>query len=120
MKRRRHAARPVRQGAVEPFRSTEEAWFWFIRCQRARLEGARFEGVSATVRPCDPDDVYRAIMALVRRGALRLAHLRVLLDYGFRDRPPDGRVAGETKAARLWDEGLDRLTTVLKGKGIVE
>ncbi len=106
--------------AGDPFASAEEAWFWFIRCQCARLQGARFEpGRAETRRPCDPDDLYRAVMGLHRARRLGGDHLRVLGVFGLREQPPDRRRREEEHPARLWDEALDLLTTVLKAKGIV-
>lgn len=102
------------------FSSAEEAWFWFIRCHQVRREGAQFcDGSRQFARPCDADDIYRAVMALVRRGILAGKHLAVLGRFGLAGRPPDVRSAEEKTAALLWDEALDRLTTILRGKGIV-
>ncbi len=106
--------------AVLPFVDAEEAWFWFMRCQRARNEGARFKNAAGgPVRPCDPDDLYRAVMALLRRRLIGRDHLKVLAHFGFREAPPDPRLAEQSGAYRLWCEALDRLTTVLKSKGII-
>lgn len=120
MPRRRYVPRGQKEGIVTPFQSAEEAWFWFVRCQRAREQGRRFSDGSTLIRPCDPDDIYRIALRLSRRGPLALSHLRVLADFGFMDRPPDARVRSEERQARLWDEALDRLTTVFREKGIVE
>ncbi len=104
-----------------PFSSAEEAWFWFIRCQRLRRDGARPKDRPDTSgRPCEPDDLPRAAKNLWRAGVIRRAHLSVLERYGCLDRPPDARCPEEEQPARLWDEALDRLTTVLKTKGIVQ
>jgi hypothetical protein len=104
-----------------PFLNAEEAWFWFIRSQRARLEGARLRRDEADVaRPCDPDDIYCALMELVREKILGRHHMKVLACFGINERPPDNRVRSEQKAFRFWDEALDRLATVLKKKGIIE
>ncbi len=120
MKRPRYVPRPVTIQAAQCFQSAEEAWFWFIRAQRARREGLRHAGSGLMVRPCESDDVYLAAVHLMRAGVIGKAHLRVLLTYGGKDRPPDPRVRDEAWAARLWDEALDRMTTVLRRKGIVE
>jgi hypothetical protein len=103
-----------------PFSHAAEAWFWFVHCQRVRREGARLQG-GATVfrRPCDPDDIYCAIMRLHSRALVTSAHLRVLAAYGLRGSPPDTRCAEERSAARLWDEAIDRLSTPLREKGII-
>ena len=107
--------------AVQPFVDAEEAWFWFMRSQRARAEGGCFRGASGgPVRPCDPDDLYRAVMGLLRRRLISRHHVKVLATFGFNDCPPDPRIGDQVRAYDLWQEALDRLTTVLKGKGIVE
>ena len=104
-----------------PFATAEEAWFWYIRCQRVRWEGARFlEGFGDMKRPCDPDDLYRAVMQLYRQRRIDHHHLHVLAAFGACERPPDSRVRDEEPAARLWDQAFDRLTPVLRGKGIVD
>ena len=121
MPRTRYIPKAYHDLPTVPFIDVEQAWFWFIRCQQARRDGARFDTVSGGVRrPCDPDDIYRAAAGLKRRGAISGAHLRVLAAYGLAGRPPDPRCREEVWPARLWAEALDRLTTVLKAKGIVE
>ena len=119
MKRKRYFPKPLPGGAVRPFDTAEEAWFWFVRAHKARRDGCRFEGTGGMVRPCEADDVYLAALSLVRAGVLRVLHLRTLLDFGLRDRAPDARLRDEARAARLWDEALDRMTTVLRRKGIL-
>jgi len=107
--------------AVLPFIDAEEAWFWFMHSQRARAEGGQFRGASGgTARPCDPDDLYRAVMDLARRRLIGRAHLKVLAHFGYNDCPPDPRIDNEVRAHSLWSEALDRLTTVLKSKGIID
>jgi len=121
MSRQRFTPRPFYQTPTAPFSNAEEAWFWFIRCQKARADGARFEaGMGATGRPCDPDDLYRAVKHLERKRRITLEHLRTLADFGLRERPPDPRCREEEHPARLWDEALDKLSTVLRTKGIIE
>jgi len=122
MKRKlRFVPRPAYEVSTTPFASAEEAWFWFIRCQRVRREGVQFsDGSSETMRPCDPDDVYRAIMTLLRNRKIGGEHLQVLGVFGLEERPPDPRRRDEERPARLWDEALDRLATVLRRKGIIE
>ena len=114
MKRKRYFPRPQPAGAVRPFDTAEGAWFWFMRAHRARRDGQRFEGGGGMARPCEADDVYLAAVSLVRARVLKALHLRTLLEFGARDRPPD-----EAWPARLWDEALDRMTTVLRRKGIL-
>jgi hypothetical protein len=117
---RRYAHRPARVVATVAFDTTEEAWFWFSRCQRLRREGARFEADrSRASRPCDPDDIAACVSDLARRRVLARPHIRVLAAYGLLSRPPDARDRAEASDARLWDEALDRLATPLMRKGIV-
>ncbi len=120
MPRKRFAHRGLRERTESPFHSSEEAWFWYTRCQRARLDGARFDGSSGVDRPCDPDDVYRVMKTLIRADRLNVKHLRVLLDYGFMNRPPDPRVQVEEPAARMWEYAMDQLKVPLCEKGIIE
>lgn len=104
-----------------PFINAEEAWFWFVRSQRARLEGMKLQSDEADIaRPCDPDDLYRVLMALVRSRVLGRHHMKVLANFGLLERTPDPRLREEQRAHFLWEEALDRMTTVLKQKGIVE
>ncbi len=121
MKRRKYAPRSFGCATGVPFESAEEAWFWFVRCQKARWDGARFEeGAAHCIRPCDPDDLYRALKELRRRRLVEVDHIRVLTRFGFAERPPDRRLRDEVLPWRLWTEAIDQLTTVLRRKGIVE
>lgn len=108
------------EGAVTPFATTEEAWFWFIQAQQARNEGARVAaGQGLTGRPCEPLDILKAVDGLYRQRRLVMDHLLVLRHYGRRMMAPDPRRVREAVAARLWREALDRLEPVLVRKGIV-
>lgn len=110
----------TQQPAAAPFCSAEEAWFWFIRCLRARRDGARFQNSNnGSARPCEPDDLYLAVMRLFISRRIGKEHLQVLEAFGLRETPPDPRRQEEQRAARLWDMALDRLETILKSKGIV-
>ena len=74
-----HSARDI-----TPFSSARQAWFWFVRCQTARIEGARVVAdAGEVVRPCDPDDVYNAVMRLKKGGILGDRHLQVLEYFGL-------------------------------------
>lgn len=120
MGRERYVPRPLNRATGEPFATAEEAWLWFARCQIARLDGVRFTaGIGDVARPCDPDDIYRAMDGLFRRRAIGRDHLQVLGRFGLRLAAPDP-FAGDTPAeAALWAEALDRLAATLRGKGIV-
>ncbi len=114
------APRPLSDRPAEPFMTAEEAWLWFARCQMARIEGVRFTADQGDVgRPCDPDDIYRAVLFLRRDQVLGERHIAVLGRFGCRLSPPDPW-AGDTSAeAADWSEALDRLTPILRRKGIV-
>ncbi len=120
MTRKRYVLPTGRHEFTTPFATAEEAWFWFIRCQKARQDGARFEsGASEFIRPCDPDDLYRAVMGLARKRRIGSDHLWVLEKYGLSERPPDSRITDEQRSCRLWKEAFDRLSPVLEEKQIV-
>jgi len=108
-------------GATLLFGSAEEAWFWYVRCQKARADGARFmKSANQIIRPCDPDDVYRVVIGLARRRSLTRGHLKVLNTYGNFERPPDPRCREEALPFRLWDEALGRMELILRAKEIIE
>lgn len=110
------------QGAPQavPFESVEEAWFWFIAAQQARVDGARFiAGQGPVARPCEPLDILKVLDRLHRNRRLIMDHLLVLRHYGRRMLPPDPRRVKEVRAHKLWCEALDRLEQPLQRKGIV-
>lgn len=114
------AVRVLSERPAEPFGNVEEAWFWFWQCQIARDEGARFvAGAGQIARPCDPDDIACAALSLARRHIIDRRHLRVLAEYGRALAPPDARLPDQVVALQLWEDALDRLSTVLRAKGIV-
>ncbi len=124
MKRPKFAHRSGRRAAdaetAEPFDTAEEAWLWAMSCLVAREDGARFvAGLGLQERPCSPDDLIVSAERMGASGRLKPPHLQVLAGYGRRLLAPDRRTRGERKAARLWDEALDLLTTVWRRKGIV-
>lgn len=103
-----------------PFDSAEEAWFWFIRAQEARNDGARFAaGQGLLPRPCEPLDIMRVLDRLYRTRRLVRDHLLVLRHYGRRDMAPDPRRVKEARAYQIWEEALERIESVLVAKGIV-
>jgi len=105
----------------KPFSTAEEAWFWYVRCHKARRDGARFENRTGPFcRPCEPDDLYRAVKGLALKRIIGREHLRVLNHFGFQERAPDPRCREEERSFALWDEALDRLSSILKAKDIVE
>ncbi|MBT3360626.1 MAG: hypothetical protein HN403_13460 [Rhodospirillales bacterium] len=120
MPRERINPKPLYETPTLQFADAEEAWFWFCRCQQLRDAGARLDnGPGDTARPCEPDDIYRTVKGLAKMRRIGGEHLRVLSRFGLRDAPPDRRCREESRAARLWDESIDRLTTALRRKAIV-
>lgn len=105
--------------AAEPFASAEAAWFWYMQCQIARIEGARFNAGLGTARPCEPMDIYRAVVRLYRGRVLTQAHLTTLASFGRALTPPDPRRPDQARETRLWSEALSHLGDALRIKGIV-
>ncbi|MBI3443837.1 MAG: hypothetical protein HY055_00330 [Magnetospirillum sp.] len=100
-----------------PFATTADAVVWYIQCQSARDGGARFtSGLGQVPRPCAPDDIAREVLRLHRRKILRLSHLRIMGRLGRLD----STQIPCPHEIDLWNEALDRLSTPLRTKGIVE
>lgn len=119
--RKRSAPAPHAVSNVELFADSAEAWFWFAHCQMLRRDGARLVRDNARwCRPCEPDDIYRTVIGLRRSGDLSRRHLSVLARYGSMLRPPDAREPHENGDARLWEQALDRMTTPLRAKNIIQ
>ncbi len=118
-----HASRaPIRatMNTVEPFHSSEEAWFWTAAALEARAAGARIiSGLGRAARPCEPDDVVRCLDRLYRQRRIDLVHVKVLKEFGDKGVAPDHRHPGDRGALRLWREALTRLEWPLRAKGIV-
>lgn len=115
-----YGVRPVQQKPCELFSSAEQAWFWFLAAQKAKEEGARFTaGLAEVPKPCEPIDILKVVDRLYRHRRLMMDHIMVLRHYGQRMCPPDSRRPKEIRAARLWNEAMDRMETVLIDKGIV-
>jgi hypothetical protein len=116
----RHTPKPQNTAAATPFDSAEDAWFWFIKAQQARIDGARFShGLGVTARPCEPVDILQVVDRLYRQKNLTMDHLLVLRHYGRRMLPPDPRRAKEIRAWRLWTEALVQLAPPLEAKKII-
>ena len=121
MRRQRYFPKNHGQQPATAFESAEEAWFWFVRCQQVRRDGAKLDPeLDSTSRPCDPDDVYCAADRLLRTGLIGSAHAKVLGYFGLLQQTPDSRCPEQAQAARFWTEAMDRLSSPLRAKGIVE
>ncbi len=105
---------------IEHFMNAEEAWFWFVRSEKARAERAKATDTKSIYdRPCDPDDVFRWVKQLYDGGALATGHLVVMGHYGFLDRLPDPDADEEVVDYIMWTDAFDMLETVLIDKGVV-
>jgi hypothetical protein len=102
-----------------PFESAEAAWFWYIAAAQAMADGARIKAGLSVVRPCEPVDIFRAVEVLYRRKSLTMDHVLVLRHYGRRGLAPDKNRAKEIRAARLWQEALEKLSVIFEQKKII-
>ena len=112
--------RQTHQEGNQPFETAQEAWFWFIKAQEARNDGARYKaGLSLIARPCEPTDILKILDRLYRQRLLLRDHLLVLRHYGRRQYAPDPRRVKEAIAHKLWVEAFERIEPVLLRKKIV-
>lgn len=119
--RDKYALRYTPDVVPQPFLSAEEAWFWFVESQEARMDGARFAaGHGLIPRPCEPVDILKVVDQLYRHRRLLRDHLLVLRHYGRRRLPPDERRTKELRAHTLWNQALDRMEEIFLRKGIVK
>lgn len=106
--------------SVEHFTNAEEAWFWFVRSEKARAERAKAADTKSIFgRPCDPDDVFRWVKQLYDGGGLATGHLMVMGQYGFLDRVPDPANDDEVVDYIMWTDAFEALESVLVQKGAV-
>jgi hypothetical protein len=105
--------------AGEPFAAASEAWFWYMACHQARLDGARVVAGLGVGRPCEPGDVQRLVLRMYRAGELSTAQLRVLVRYGRMMLAPDPGRPEHVTDLLLWQRALARIDPALRAKGIV-
>jgi hypothetical protein len=106
--------------AGQPFASAADAWFWYMACHQATIDGARIvAGRGLVARPCEPADIHLATLKLLRSGQLRPHHLRIMVRYGRMMMPPDPGRAPQARDWTLWREAMAELTVALTAKGIV-
>lgn len=104
-----------------PFEDATEAWFWFIKAQEARNDGARYTaGMSLLPRPCEPSDFLKILDRLYRNRILLRDHFLVLRHYGRRQLAPDNRRVKESIAFKLWNEAFEKIEPILIKKNIVQ
>lgn len=123
MKRRTAPARRAEpETPFHRFASAEEAWYWFMRCEKARAEGARSERRGAYgERPCAPADIMRWVSQLYYADVLFPLHLQVMGEYGYLDEPPDPEQGVEATVDYLiWFDAFQKLEPFLRRKGVVE
>ena len=105
---------------IERFCDAEEAWFWFVRSEKARAERAKATDTKSVFdRPCDPDDIFRWVKQLYDAGGLATGHLMVMGQYGFLDRVPDPANDDEVVDHIIWVDAFETIESVLIDKGIV-
>jgi hypothetical protein len=102
-----------------PFPSAEQAWFWTMSALAARHAGAGAPLACHRPRPCDPDDVIRALDRLYRMRRIDLVHARILRIWGERGCAPSALHPGQASDARIWREAMQRLDAKLRALGIV-
>ena len=112
--------RPMsRLAQAEPFGSVSAAWMWTMKMLAARRDGADAGFGSRGIRPCEPDDVVKALDRLYRQRRIDLAHARILRIYGERQEEPNVSIVSQRGDRRLWDEAMERLREPLRNRGIV-
>lgn len=110
-----HAFNPIQH-----FPTAEEAWFWFMRSEKARAERAKAEHTRSLYgRPCDPDDLFRWVKQLHDGGTLTTGHVMVMGHYGFLDRHPDRNRDDEVVDFIIWTDAFETLEPTLVEKGVV-
>jgi hypothetical protein len=113
----------LHRGAVpaqpQPFRSAEAAWFWCSGFLAARRDGAGAKFGTGGIRPCEPDDILKALDRLYRQRRIDLAHARILRVWGEKGRAPDHGKPAERLDYRLWREAMTQLDQALRNRGIV-
>lgn len=109
-----------RDAAGQPFASAAEAWFWYMACHQAKVDGARVvAGRSLVARPCEPADIHLATLKLLQSGRLRPQHLRTMVRYGRTMMAPDSARSSQLHDCKLWREAMTELAATLMAKGIV-
>ena len=112
--------RPAEAPPLRPFQSAEEAWFWFMRCEKARAEGARPGRADAMgERPCEPDDIFRWVSQLYYEGEMFPLQLEVMGEYGYLDRLPYIDDDIEVLDYLIWLDAFETLEPFLRKKGVV-
>ncbi len=102
-----------------PFETPDQAWFWTMAALQARNSGTGRACSARTERPCDPDDIIRALDQLYRTRRIDLLHARILRIWGERGTAPCARHPSEARDAAIWQEAMNRLGARLRARGII-
>lgn len=105
---------------TELFNDTQEAWFWFMQANEAKIIGAKCSpGMGNVSRPCEPEDIMNIVNRLYRQRALLIDHVRILAHYGKKLCAPNVDRYREQKAVTLWKEAMAKIEPVFMKKGII-
>lgn len=101
-----------------PFPSVEAELRWSIE-ELSRRQGGRSFVVREHNRPCEPDDITRALDRLWNEGKVSRAQIECLGRYIEKGRAPNEAVRGELMDFALWRHAIAQLGIVLRAQGIV-
>ncbi|MGD9637845.1 MAG: hypothetical protein AB7U85_02145 [Alphaproteobacteria bacterium] len=104
---------------VEPFDSTETAWFWFCRMMMTDYKNRGDGDYKKTARPCEVNDIYLIVKSLLAKNILNAPEFNVLIKYGKQNQPPDVRFGATSYEETLWHKGIGVLDEVFKQRAIV-
>ncbi|MCT4574809.1 MAG: hypothetical protein OIF36_04470 [Alphaproteobacteria bacterium] len=108
-------------GDTKLFANGQEAWFWFMQANEAKIVGAKCSpGMGAVSRPCEPEDIMNIINKLYRQRTLLIDHVRILAHYGKKLCAPNKDRYREQKACTLWKEAMSKIEPILVNKGIIK
>lgn len=109
------------QVSIEPFNNTQEAWFWFMQANEAKVIGAKCSpGMGVISRPCEPEDIMNIVNKLYRQRNLLIDHVRILAHYGKKLCAPNKNRYREQKACTIWREAISKIEPVFMSKGIIK
>ena len=104
---------------VEPFTGVEDAWFWVMATFAARAGGRFSPRAAGTPRPCDPDDIVKALDRLYRQRRIDRRDARVLRRYGERGFAPVADHPAEASDCADWRRVMGLLERALLERGII-
>ena len=104
----------------KPFSSVEEVWFWFCRLMSADYNQRGDGDYLTTARPCEVNDIYLIIKALMAKNLINLSEYKTMVKYGQQNQEPDTRFGAKPFEVIVWKRVIAILSEPLKNKGIVE